>query len=93
VGNIVDHLVEVEWIDTHTVAAGWTDPAHIERLPFTCRTLGYLIASAVPGHITVAQSFAADGSVAHADAIPLGCVRRVLSLSRNQVLPVEPPDN
>ena len=72
-----DTLVEVNWLDTATVAE-WTDPADIDKAtPVSVKSIGYYHGCKRIGKkvrwITIKHNLTSDGA-ADFTCIPYGCV-------------------
>ena len=74
-------LVAVVWHDAHADSpGGWVLSDNIDPNPYVVVTVG-IIADLKPGHISIYQSWAADGQIDHVVHIPTGMVVRVDDLT------------
>lgn len=73
-----DLAVLVEWHDAHSEHS-WTDLVEIDADPYVVRSVGWKL-DVKPGHVTIAQSIADDGSLADVLHIPAGMVVRIIAL-------------
>tara|TARA_R110000822_G_scaffold54998_1_gene140216 strand:+ start:2751 stop:3005 length:255 start_codon:yes stop_codon:yes gene_type:complete len=55
-------LVCVTWHDAHADSR-WIEVTEIDNEPYLVTSVGYLVTKAKKGHVSLAQSFGADGFV------------------------------
>lgn len=78
-------MVQVVWHDAHAVSE-WQEPKDISQEPCAIITVGWLIPSAKPNHVVVAQSIDPDEAVDGVLSIPEGMVVKVTLLSTDSAL-------
>ena len=66
-------LVCISWHDAHADSR-WIEVTEIDNEPYLVTSIGYLMPKAKKGHVSLAQSFGADGFVDSALHIPRGMV-------------------
>ena len=66
-------LVCVTWHDAHADSR-WIEVTEIDNEPYLVTSIGYLMPKAKKGHVSLAQSFGADGFVDSVLHIPRGMV-------------------
>lgn len=79
---------QVDWADAHT-SAGWFAVDDIPQDGCLQRSVGWLIAGAVPGCLTLAQTVDPHGTFGDLLHVPLSLVRAVWGMEPRRVLPVE----
>jgi len=84
-------MVAVTWADAHADCVQWTALDEIEDDgEFLVVSVGLLLVGAKRGYISIAQSVDPNETVDSVLHIPRGMVRRLESLHRLALLPVEP---
>ena len=78
-------VVYVKWHDAHAVAPSWIALADISDEPAIVESVGWLVPNCISGHIVLAQSVLGDEGD-HILAIPVGMVRAMKSLFRDDVM-------
>ena len=81
--------VSITWADAYT-APGWFEVDAIPATGCLQRSVGFLVAGAVPGCLTLAQTVDPDGRVGDLLHVPLGMVREIYALAPTAGLPLEP---
>jgi hypothetical protein len=71
-------LVFVEWHDAHAGGSNWMSIEEIEPEPCVVWTAGFLLPSAKPGHVAIAQSLADSGDFDSPLYIPADMVIRTV---------------
>lgn len=71
--------VLVTWADAHAVE-GWLDPANLDNGPCIVRSVGWLIADAKAGHVTLALSEDENGLVREVFHIGVAMVLDMIAL-------------
>ena len=66
-------LVCISWHDAHADSR-WIEVTEIDNEPYLVTSIGYLMPKAKKGHVSLAQSFGADGFVDSVLHIPRGMV-------------------
>jgi len=66
-------LVCVTWHDAHADSR-WIEVTEIDNEPYLVTSIGYIVTKAKKGHVSLAQSFGADGFVDSVLHIPRGMV-------------------
>ena len=66
-------LVCISWHDAHADSR-WIEVTEIDNEPYLVTSVGYLMPKAKKGHVSLAQSFGADGFVDSVLHIPRGMV-------------------
>jgi hypothetical protein len=80
-------MVQVVWHDAHAVNE-WQSTSDISQEPCVISTVGFLIPSAKPNHVVVAQSIDPDGNLDGVLSIPEGMVVKVSVLSYDSLLTI-----
>ena len=66
-------LVCISWHDAHADSR-WIEVTEIDNEPYLVTSIGYLMPKAKKGHVSLAQSFGADGFVDSVLHIPRGMI-------------------
>lgn len=77
--------VLIYWRDAHADASSWTSIEDMDDQPYVVETVGFLLDTVKPDHVSIAQSAGADdGVIDHVLHIPSAMVVTIVNLTADK---------